>query len=206
VGVATAGATVQYQMNLYVARVTSTGALDLTFSPTGFIALTNSVPAGATPQVSKVLLTQGGDLIVVGSIKDVNGKTDMAVWKIRGSDGAIDTTFNGTGVFFHDNAALGLGDDIGEGGALDPTSGKILVTGCSTHPFGGSEMVVWRLNTDGTLDSSFSSTGFLTTNELDRSECGKAMAFDSNGRMIVTGRSNLVGSSDQDLKIWVFTP
>ena len=95
-----------------------------------------------------------GRIVAVGQAGNADGNADMAVWRYT-SAGQLDTTFNSVGYFTHHSASGGESGDRGNSIALDP-SGKYVITGRS---YDSSEsmhnMVVWRLNVDGTLDEEF---------------------------------------------------
>jgi uncharacterized delta-60 repeat protein len=75
--------------------------------------------------------------------------------------GALDREFNSggstPGIVVHNNAAGGHGDDVGNSIYVD-NNGKIYVTGSS---FNGKnkDMVIWRYNSNGTLDATFNARG-----------------------------------------------
>jgi len=77
--------------------------------------------------------------------------------------GELDTEFNSggstPGIVVHHNAAGGNDDDFG-GSIYVDNNGKIYVTGYS---FNGrnKDMVIWRYNSNGTLDTTFNGTGIV---------------------------------------------
>ena len=74
------------------------------------------------------------------------------------ADGALDTTFNGTGIV---TTAVGSGADQATGVALQ-ADGKIVVVGYSNNG-SNDDFVVVRYNTNGSLDTSFNTTGKVMT-------------------------------------------
>ena len=67
----------------------------------------------------------------------------MVVWRFN-ADGSLDITFAGYGIFVHNSAAGGNGDDSGNGIAVD-SHDKILVGGSSMNSAGDADMAVWRV-------------------------------------------------------------
>jgi len=96
--------------------------------------------------------------------------------------------------------------DYTSGGAVD-ASGRILITGKEanlslTGTILSQSMAIWRYNSDGTADNSFS--GGKTTyllNGLDESSGGRFVAVDPWGRIIVAG-CNRTATSVRALTIW----
>ena len=116
----------------------------------------------------------------------------MAVIKVT-SAGVLDTTFSTDGIYTHHNAANGNGNgkDQGDSIALD-SSGKIYITGQSSNG-SNSDFTVWKINTSGTLDTTFASgtgiyilDGAAGPSNIDR---GFASVVDSNGNLYVSGES-----------------
>ncbi|MFT6765834.1 MAG: putative delta-60 repeat protein [Alteromonas naphthalenivorans] len=85
-----------------------------------------------------------------------------------GGDGKVTTNING--------------GDIAYGVAIQ-SDGKIVVVGESNSSFG-----VARYNTDGSLDTSFDTDGFLTTN-FGSVDAAYGVAIQSDGKIVVSGNS-----------------
>lgn len=94
--------------------------------------------------------------------------------------GALDPAFgNGTGIF-----ALGLvGASMGSGVAVQ--DGKIVVAGRSESLVADWQILLVRLNTDGSLDTSFGGTGYVRWN--DGWESTAATLLVQDGKILVTG-------------------
>lgn len=95
--------------------------------------------------------------------------------------GNLDTTFSGDGKVLQ----TGLGSAIANAVAIQ-TDGKIVAVGTAADDF-----VVLRYSSVGTLDSTFSGDGIVTTSfggsvSIDSA---RAIAIQSNGRIVVAGRS-----------------
>ena len=118
-----------------IARILPDGNLDVSFG-TGI---------GASGIVNALQIQSDGKIIIAGSFTLFNGVSCNRIIRLN-SNGTIDTTFNiGTG--FDDNArTLAIQAD-----------GKILVGGDFTTYNGNTANRIVRLNTDGTVDSSFAS-------------------------------------------------
>jgi hypothetical protein len=69
-------------------------------------------------------------------------------------------------------------------------------------------MVVWRLNADGTLDTTFNYSGIVVNNRAaggNGSDSGNALAIDSQGRILITG-SSTNSAVNADMVIWRVLP
>ena len=128
----------------YIARLNTDGTADtgsswnqgVGFSPAG-------VFAGA--------LQSDGKIILGGSFTSYSGSASNNTRIIRlNTDGTKDTTFNpGTAGFNATVATI----------AIEPGTGKIMVGGNFTTYSGSSVIRIARLNTNGTLDTTFQPTG-----------------------------------------------
>jgi len=119
--------------------------------------------------------------------------------------GILDTTFNGTGIVVHDNAAGGNRSDEGNSIYVD-SNGKIYVTGYSTNSNGDYDMVICRYNSNGSLDNTFDSDGIVVHHNAaggNRRDGGNSIYVDSNGKIYVTGYSDN-SSGNHDMVIWKY--
>lgn len=181
--------------------VLSQGELDLSYYDRGFNILNNAAGGNGDDQISQLVQDSNGRLIAVGSSINSSGNLDLAVWRFS-EDGVLDSSFSGDGVFTHNNAAGGSGDDAGMS-AVVTTNGTIYVTGYSTNGIGNRDMVVWKIKSNGQLDTTFSGTGYLVHNGAaggNLEDVGQKIAA-------VTGGVIVVGYSDQapgnrDLAVW----
>lgn len=128
----------------YLARLNTNGTLDTTFAQTG---------TGLNATVNSLTLQSDGKILVGGSFTSYNGTAAPCFARLNG-DGSLDTSFAMTGT------GLGGTSPYVLGSALD-ADGKILVTGNFSNYNGTTRNNIVRLNSDGTLDSTFApgSTG-----------------------------------------------
>ena len=129
----------------------------------------------------------------------------MVIWRYH-SNGSLDTTFNGTGYVIHDAAAGGSSsNDVAYAIALD-SSGKILVAGESTGATTAQDMVIWRYNPDGSLDTTFNfPKGFVVYNGTG-ANIGYGITIDASGKIFVAGYSYNSTNLNQDMTIWRYNP
>jgi len=99
--------------------------------------------------------------------------------------GSLDNSFGTGGKLTTD---FGSSDDLGYSVALQ-TDGKIVVAGYSgSYP--NDDFALVRYNTDGTLDNTFGTGGKLTTDFGSSDDLGYSVALQTDGKIIVAGRSN----------------
>src|SRR3989338_1592867 len=140
-------------------------------------------------------LAEDGKLIVVGN--RYNGQSNDIVLVKYTADGSFDAGFgvgneDGTpdGVV---NISLGDGNDFGTAAAVQ-ADGKVVVVGF--HEEGSStNMVVLRVNVDGTLDQSFGTADDGTENGIvnislgDGNDIARDVAIQADGKIVIAGDS-----------------
>ena len=100
--------------------------------------------------------------------------------------GSLDTTFSADGMV---TTGIGSGPTRGRAVAVQP-DGKIVVAGFSQNG-SDNDIVVVRYTAAGALDASFGTNGVVTTDiGSDSDDYGMAIALQSNGRIVVAGRSD----------------
>ncbi len=188
--------------DMVIWRYNVDGTLDTTFASQGFVVHDSAAGGNDTDYGTAITLDASGRILVTGYSTNGTGNSDMVIWRYN-VDGTLDASFASEGFVVHDSAAGGSGYDIGYAIALD-ASGRILVTGHSTNGTGNNDMVIWRYNVDGTLDTSFNSVGYTVHDSAaggSDADYGRAIALDSSGRILVTGYSTN-GTSNVDMVIW----
>jgi uncharacterized delta-60 repeat protein len=156
--------------NAAVYRVNPNGTLDPTFDGDG----AKGIDSGAVEVGAAVALQPDGKIVVVGSTT-VGG--NVAVYRLNPS-GSLDPTFDGDGAKGIDSGGFEDGFAV----AIQP-DGKIVVVGQTSV---GNNAAVYRLNPNGSLDSSFDGDG---AKGLDSGgdEFGFATAIQPNGKILVAG-------------------
>ncbi|NWF90888.1 MAG: T9SS type A sorting domain-containing protein [Ignavibacteriaceae bacterium] len=168
-----------------LARLNTDGTLDNTFGSGGKI-ITYVYSGGSIP--ADIQIQNDGKIIVVGYTYDNNGDSYFVVLRYN-SDGTIDNTFSDDGKFIGDfggshNTAHSLAIQI---------DGKILVAGeaSSTAIVSTVQMAVLRLNTNGTLDNNFGTSGKVLINFSNSSSSISSIAIKTvnlfNQKIILAG-------------------
>ena len=188
-------------------RFLGDGTPDSSFNGTGYASQNSSSGTGSAMGEDigvGVSIDGSGRILVAGYSSNSAGNQDMTVWRYT-TAGALDATFAGAGIFRHDNAAGGGGNDVGRTIAFDAT-GRIVVVGWSPSSAGGDDFALWRLTVAGTLDPTFNGQGFVTRNGTaggNGVDTGRDVVIDGAGRIVATGEST-TAAGDLDMVVWRF--
>lgn len=178
-----------------VIRLDASGMPDPSFGNTAFGAEGAFAvqPFGAQAgvlDVDTVLRQADGRLLIVGSA-EASDSRHRIVACLTSADGVLDA---GYGVGGCADYVVEQGrETLVAGAALDP-SGRLVLAAYGTFSF-GSRIVVVRLHSDGTLDTSYGTNGRTVIVRFDELAGGetrqvpKALAIDAQGRAIVVGDS-----------------
>ena len=145
----------------FIARLNNNGTLDTTFNPR----------TGADSYIHTTSIQSDGKLIIGGHFTSYNGVARSRIARLN-TDGTLDTTFNqGTGANGTINC-ISIASD-----------GKIIIGGTFGTYNGTGRNRIARLNTDGTLDTTFNpridETGGVIT--INTTSC------QSDGKIIIGG-------------------
>ncbi len=177
-GTATSGASSLFALAKYLAN----GSLDTSFGTAGKVTL----PIGSTQDEIRALGVQpNGYLLAAGFSKASN--FDLAVVRLTLA-GALDTTFDSDG---KKTLSIGTGDDKAHALAIQ-NDGRIVLAGSSVVS-NITQLAVTRLSSDGSLDTTFGSSGSKTISSTSSSQIQDS-AFGasilSDGSIVVSGKSD----------------
>ena len=171
-----------------LARYTADGVLDTTFGTNGKV----TTDLGSTQDRPTSMVQQSDGKLVVAGYTRPGGNREFALARYTAA-GVLDTAFGNQGKVIH---AIGDGDDRIGGLGLQ-SSGKIVAAGRSDN---GShdDFAIARYTTAGALDTSFgrdadndgARDGYFTTSVGHRADIGEAVALQSDGKILVAGRSH----------------
>ncbi|CAN5729864.1 hypothetical protein BH20ACI4_BH20ACI4_07040 [soil metagenome] len=150
-------------------RLNSNGSLDSAFI----------VTTGTNSVVNDIELLSDGKILIGGRFESVNGMSRTALARLN-SDGTLDTAFN---------VQLGIGATVNA--AIVQPDGKIMIAGNFSGVNGFNRANLARLNSDGTLDTSFNANE-AGINDLLILPDGKYLAL----RQKTVYRFNNDGSAD----------
>jgi uncharacterized delta-60 repeat protein len=168
-----------------VVRLQADGSLDTTFG-TGGKVITG---VGASADYCYAIAQQeDGKLVLAGNA--LASIECVAVVRLN-ADGSLDTTF-GTG----GKLILPVGSIAAQanGVAVQP-DGKIVVVGFAWNSTNRDFLLV-RLNSDGSLDPGFGSSGIVTTQIGTANDTAIALALQADGKIVAAGTTNSSGQLD----------
>lgn len=126
-----------------------------------------------------------GKIVAVGYVDRGGGNYDFAVARYN-TDGSLDTTFDGDGIAI---TAISAGRDEAHAVAIQP-DGQIVVAGVASNTTTGTDFVVARYNSsDGSLDTSFNGSGYITTDFGSTNDEVFAVALQSTGKIVAVGQT-----------------
>ncbi|MCY4440164.1 MAG: Ig-like domain-containing protein, partial [Deltaproteobacteria bacterium] len=160
-----------------LARYNTDGTLDTTFSADGKVTTDF---AGNDDEANAVAIQSDGKIVAAGFAND--GSDDNFALARYNADGSLDTTFSSDGKVTTD---FGGNDDEVRAVAIQP-DGKIVAAGFAND---GSDnnFALARYNTNGSLDTTFSSDGKLTTDFDGKDDEAYAVAIQPDGRIVAAG-------------------
>ena len=157
---------------LAFARYNTDGSLDNSFAGAGKDTI---VIQGLTePKVLKI--QDDGKILLLAYVSGF----DLMVIRLN-SDGSLDNTFGIGGKVIVDPTA---NDDYPYDMVIQ-NDGKIVICGTAS---GAYDIFIIRLNTDGTLDTTFDTDGILTTDHENGNQDAFAIALQSDGKIVIGGR------------------
>lgn len=157
----------------------ASGDLDTTFDGDG--RATTDIGGGHSDQIMGIAIQPNGKIVVVGTARD-----NLVVARYN-TNGSLDATFSADGKLTTNFGGIDNAEDV----AIQ-SNGKILVTGtrCLNEgwPNGNCDLAVARYLSNGTLDSTFSGDGKLTTAfGSGANGTWSGVAIQPNGKIVVAG-------------------
>lgn len=181
------------------------GEIDTSFGTNGSFSQNELIGSDGDDPAYAVDVQSDGMIVVGGSAYNGTNK-DLVLIRLTTS-GALDTSFGTDGIVTGEQYAGGDSDDIIQDLTIQ-SDGKIVATGYS-HNGANYDMVTWRFNTDGSLDTDFGNCGdggadgYCVHNNAaggNAHDLGKSVVINSDGTIIVAGYSSDGGN--YDLTVW----
>ncbi|MGH7138413.1 MAG: delta-60 repeat domain-containing protein, partial [Pirellulales bacterium] len=131
-----------------LARYNPDGSLDPSFGGKGEV-VTNAL--SGFNYAEGVAIQPNGQIVAIGTGYDLTAQTNPTFLVRYNPDGSLDTSFGNGGI-------LEEGTDVNASVIAVQDDGKIVIAGNDSS----KKVAVWRFNADGTLDSTFGSSGKAT--------------------------------------------
>jgi uncharacterized delta-60 repeat protein/uncharacterized repeat protein (TIGR01451 family) len=157
----------QSNFSFALARYNSDGSLDTSFGTAGKV-----FTAGFNSGSDDMVIQPDGKIVLVGN------SGDIAMVRYN-SDGSLDTSFGTDGKVIIDFGST----EFGNGVAILP-NGKLVFVGTTLN----ADIVLIRLNSDGSLDSSFDTDGKIVT-DFGSYDYGEDVLLQTDGKIVVSGES-----------------
>lgn len=199
-----------------VTRLNADGSLDTTFGTNGKKTISFDLGGkdandhlSIDQDVATCVAVQSDGKIVVGGYAQRGlGNFDFAVVRLN-TDGSLDTTFSSDGKAVVAFDYGGAGDDRATGIDIQ-ADGKIVLAGyCQKESLGDNDIALARLNTDGSLDTSFTGDGrkFIGFNNSGTGDDrGAAVKVQPDGSIVVVGYAQASGTGNDDFAVARVTP
>jgi len=172
-----------------VARFNANGSLDTSFGIGGSGQVATDIGTH-TNSARNIVLQPDGRIVVSGGIAKVissaptpDGHTDIVRYT---SNGSLDASFGVGG-------KLTLASQLVGEGLARQGDGKFVLVGSVAIGSGATastDFALMRLNADGSPDTSFGSTGTVTTAVSNERDAALAVALQADGKILVAGRTS----------------
>ena len=176
------GFTADNNKTLQFKRYTANGAIDTLFGTNGTATYSNL----NFYTINNLSVQNDGKLLLSGNyyfLSNTNNPGGISTYRFN-ANGTIDTAFCTNGNYFDTNNGNGYYVEDNDKHFIQP-DGKIIVAGKSyTYPY---VLVLYRLNANGTLDTTFGANGYVTNNEYSNWGIGN-IVFTPDNKMIVVRR------------------
>lgn len=160
-------------------KYNSDGSIDNSFGTMGSIIISDIIPGNDNNFVSEIAIQSNGKVLVTGRSSD-GFNSEMFLLRYN-ADGTLDASFDNDGVLLFD---LGEEYDSGNTVIVQPDE-KILVAGKSD-----SNIIILRINLDGTLDSAFGDNGIVISTVSSSTASANDMILDTDGNIVLVGHAS----------------
>jgi len=172
-------------------RYNSDGSLDANFGINGKknFEITNDNSTNKKDYVIGVVLQSDGKIVILESSPIANNKRQFSVIRLN-SSGSLDTSYATNGIL---SFGFGTTSCAPTAIAIQPNN-KVVVMGIAfTSPTPTSFLddgAIARINTDGTLDTSFNTDGKLIISYGTDNDTVNAVTIQNDGKILVAGDAN----------------
>ena len=168
-----------------VVRLNANGTLDANFGTGGAYTHQFGDPSHPSSNVTAVALQPDGKIIIAGGLRDASNVPRVFVARLN-PDGTLDASFAG-GAYIHQFGDPTHGS-FANAVALQPDS-KIVLAGSAYNASNNEQVLVARLNPDGTLDTGFNGGSYIHQfgDPGHPSSRGSAVTLQPDGGIVIAG-------------------
>jgi|CXWL01.1.fsa_nt_gi uncharacterized delta-60 repeat protein len=167
-----------------LARLNQDGSLDTSsFGTNGKGTITAALP-DFNHSSGALALQQNGKIVVAGTVTNAGNTIENLALARFNTNGALDTTFGGTGIVTTDLGNNEKGSDL----VIQP-DGKIILVG-TIYASNFSDILLVRYTSDGALDNSFGENGKIIKDLGSAPDLGNGITIQPDGMVVVAGASN----------------
>ncbi len=197
-----------------IVRFDHNGLPDPNFGNAGS-SLFDFAEPGAKSEALGVFPAPAGKMLVVGDVQTMGAPEQRPALARLLANGQLDASFGVGGRRIIQTQPLGAGASMYFRTVAMAPDGKIVLVGSCTNCGGGSpdDFLAVRLNPDGTVDSSFGTSGWVRFGREDGqghylTEVATSVAFDTQGRVVLGGYSEVFDdqSHQQEVMLVRTTP
>lgn len=163
-------------------RYNSDGSLDNSFGTSGKVTTDFF---GSNDIISAIAIQADGRIIAVGVANINTTNPDFALARYN-NDGSLDTTFGTGGKLTTDFS----GNFDRANAIVIQSDGKIVAAGETQNNATLVDFALVRYNSNGSLDTSFGTSGKIATDFFGNTDGANAMALQTDGKIIATGSAN----------------
>lgn len=173
-----------------IIRFNEDGSLDSSFNRKGYFTKDFY---GRDDRCFSIDIESDGKIVACGFAENFNW--DFAIIRLN-KDGTIDSAFGNNG-----SKVINIGSYNDVAFSIKAQKdGKIIVCGW-TYIFSSWDFALVRLNSDGSLDDSFGSTGIITTDYYHLYNTAHSIDIQSDGKYIAAGYTFKSGFPDSDIML-----
>ncbi|MFM1875933.1 MAG: hypothetical protein RL266_1670, partial [Bacteroidota bacterium] len=173
---------------LHLSRLFPDGSFDNSFGVNGTSVL---MMFASDLEVYSMALQPDGKIIVVGGV--YGAQNGQVVMRYNTTDGFLDTSFGTNGTTIIPYSAPSFLYDVAV-----QADGKIVACGITTES--DIDVTVVRLNSDGTMDNTFSFDGKAVT-DINNADWAQGLVIGSDGKITVAGSTEAPGSNTNTLLV-----
>jgi uncharacterized delta-60 repeat protein len=173
--------------DIALTRFNNDGSIDMSFGVNG-TSIQSCIDGDDTPD--GMIIQDDGKIVVVGSGYETGSNVSQSIIARFTADGLLDNSFAGDGVFTFSYGTSGVyASDV-----VQQPDGRLVVVNNAAF-FGSTayDIVLLRLNVDGTLDNSFGDNGMAHLILSNDSDYGIAVTLKPDGKIVIGGVIVVIG-------------